>query len=116
MPWAAYVIGAALALLAVPVIGEFAALLFVIGGVLVATPFLKVAHGFKFADTTQLAVGLGIVATLVAATAAYLARGYMRAETAQQEANRLNGLILVLGIPTIVALSFWRLGDLWGMR
>jgi len=40
----------------------------------------------------------------------------MRAETAQQEANRVNGLILTLGIPTIVALSFWRLGDLWGMR
>jgi len=53
MPWAAYVIGAALALLAVPVIGEFAALLFVMGGVLVATPFLKVAYGFRFADTTS---------------------------------------------------------------
>ena len=121
MPWSAYLVGATLVLLAIPRLGEYVAVLIIFAASAVVVgalnPLARLMAPFTADKNIQIVVALTLIGIAIVVAATLLGRRYMRPGlTGSQESIYLNGIILLLGVPAVVGLSFWRVGELWNLK
>jgi hypothetical protein len=119
VPWAAWPVGIALGLVAIPAIGQYVAVIIVfaiaapLGFALL--PLAQAAQNAGMTETQSFYVGAVILAAGVLAIAVLIVGRLLRSDiTPREEAACINWLILVIGIPLVIAMSFWQLRGMFG--
>jgi hydrogenase-4 membrane subunit HyfE len=111
MPWSVTLLLVLAGVLALPVVGEYVAVLvlFLAWLPLHALKPLNVLIGWMFGMQHWLSVEGAVIAALVVAVAAFFGREMRLPSISQQERDKyLNLMILTLGVPVLAAFAFVR--------